>query len=286
LVLRNQMLMMVFAPVMSYASRVNVGRHTTVLAILLTGVPVLAELPAESNYRVILERNPFGLKDPLPETKPDPSTTNVAVKVDIKLTGISGDGAAKRAWLVIPPSGPVKPGQAPPQPKYLSLREGDEHDALKVLEIDARAATVKILNAGQTVSLNFKDNALPLTVVAPPVGTPGPTGNRPGQPPGLGKPVSPVTTPTIAPAGTIPTADGGGMQPGIQTPTGLKPIPARNVRASSATTTVAPQTAAPIQQQSDPATQYLQMRAAEELARRYGVQYPPPAPPGPWNASE
>jgi len=79
-----------------------------------------------------------------------------AVNLDIRITGITSVGGSKRAWLVIPPG----PGRS--QPKYLNnLSEGDGDGVLRIVEINEKEETVKILNAGITVTLNFHEHALP-----------------------------------------------------------------------------------------------------------------------------
>ena len=107
----------------------------------------------DNPYKVILDINPFRLKDPPPLTKQP--ATNV-VKLDVRITGITSVGRTKRAWLVI------LSGAGRPQPKYLNnLSEGDRDGDLQIVEINEEEGTVKILNAGITVTLNFREYGLP-----------------------------------------------------------------------------------------------------------------------------
>jgi hypothetical protein len=105
------------------------------------------------SYQVILDRNPFALRAPM---APPPELTNPPpVKVDVKITGVTAHSGVKKAWLMIP----AVAGKSP-NPRYLSMMEGDKDGDLQVLEINEKDATVKVLNAGVPVVLNFRENGL------------------------------------------------------------------------------------------------------------------------------
>jgi hypothetical protein len=127
------------------------------LSALLLGVSAVRVDSTELNdnpYVVILDRNPFRLKTPpTPIAKPPPNIVK-----DVKLTGITSDGDLKRAWFVMPPG----PGQS--QLDFLSLSEGESHGGLHVVEINENDATVKILNGGTPVTVNFREHGLPAPV--------------------------------------------------------------------------------------------------------------------------
>jgi hypothetical protein len=214
----------------------------------------------DSPYRVIIDRNPFGLQDPPPPPDPSSLTNQPPVKVDVKFTGVTSDSSSKRAWLMIPPG----PGR--PQPKYLSLSEGDSDGDLKVVEINETETTVKILNAGVPVTLNFREHGL--SAPAGPMVHPGVPGAVPGVIPATTIPPPGIRTaygtsyvpPSVTPQSPV---NPGGSNPSLRT------IPARNLR----TTPVQTQ-----QPQVDPAVQYLQLKVQEEKARREGVVLPPIPP--------
>jgi hypothetical protein len=242
------------------------GAVTLVLAAVVQAeVTDLKDHP----YQVIIDRNPFGLQDVPPP--PDPTLTNPPpVKVDVKFTGITSDGGTKRAWLMIP----TGPGRA--QPKYFSAAEGGGEDDITVVEINESETTVKILNAGVPVVLNFKDHGLaapaaPIVPVTQPGGA-----LRPGMVPAPAVVPAPVTpTPGIRTASGAPYVPQTSATPGMMTQPSINPalrqIPSRNLR----TTPVEPQ------QQIDPAVQYLQMKLQEQKARSEGVHFPPvPSLPG------
>lgn len=248
--------------------------------------PAPGSVVVANPYQVILDRNPFALKPPPLVTTPLPPT-NPASASSLKLTGFSSDSAGKnwKVWLTIPP----QPGKSNPQ--YFSIAEHDKQGDIEVLEINGKENSAKVLYAGNTLDLNFKDNALP-TPAAPAVpAVPG------AHPPGA------ITTPGIVPApGTPPpglkTAATGAI-PGATTTPGagttatpaLRTIPARNVRT------------APVDAQgvvsegsTDPAVQRVLLEVQRKQAEMQGRTLPPvpeapgvpsrryaPAPPTPQN---
>jgi len=171
---------------------------------------------ADSRYAPIVERNVFGLK-PIPP--PGPPGEEKAPPSNITLTGIITLGG-KRALMTTPPSG-GKPG-ASAIPQYYILREGERQGDIEVVSIDEVNFVVKVKNAGQEQSLNFKDNGAKLpagTPVPPPM--PGAPGGMPGQPgfnPGA------VARPMPLPGGATTPAGGAPPMPNFE----------RNVRLPSA----------------------------------------------------
>ena len=150
--------------------------------------------PAGNRYEVIHVRNPFGLKDPPPVVTSLP--TNPVAPVNVKFTGITSDLAGKKAWLMIP----GQPGGKNPNPQYLSIPEHEKQGDIEVLEINEKDSTVKILNAGTTVELNFKDNGLPTPASLMVPGTGLTPHGAPGALPAPGSSVR-VCVP-VGPAGT------------------------------------------------------------------------------------
>ncbi len=134
----------------------NLSKGTLIFAVaLFAGATVRGNVAGlkDNPYKLILDTNPFRLKDPPPLTSE--SATNV-VSLDVRVTGITSVGRTKRAWLVIPPG----PGRS--EPKYLNnLSEGDSNGVLRIVEINEKEETVKILNAGIIVTLNFREHGLP-----------------------------------------------------------------------------------------------------------------------------
>ena len=141
---------------------VNLAKRTFLFAVcaLVAGATVRGDVTGSKDnpYKLILENNPFRLKDP-PRVTKEPATN--VVNLDVRFTGITSIGRTKRAWLVIPPG----PGRS--QPKYLNnLSEGDGDGVLQIVEINEKEETVKILNAGVTVVLNFHEHGLPAPAAA------------------------------------------------------------------------------------------------------------------------
>jgi len=227
----------------------------------------VAEAKGPDSYSVIVVRNPFGLKDAPPA--PGPEATNPPpVKVDVKFTGITANPSGKKAWFTIPP----QPGKSTTQ-KCFSVAEGGKENDIEVLEIDENSATVRILNAGVPVVLNFREHGLaaPATLAVPGAAPAGPPGARPpGAVPAVPAP-QPGTT-YVPPAAAAPAAAAQyGNQAGIDTT--ARTIPSRNIRTTPAD--------AAAQAPVDPAAQYLQMKIQERLAEQRGVPLPPiPPVPG------
>ncbi len=153
-----------------------------------TAALVVAEAPANP-YIVITNRNAFGIKPPAPPAEPVPVAPVVAPP-NLFLTGISHLHGLKRAYLVVNrPNGKT--------PDYLSVDEGYDVDGLKILGIDHKKQTVRVMNSGTEVTLNFKDNGMK-GAPAPPPG--------PGQKPALGGAPAPGLP---APAYTAAPLQGG-----------------------------------------------------------------------------
>jgi hypothetical protein len=110
----------------------------------------------ERNYRVIIERNPFGLR-PLP-LLPTKVTPPVQPRDEILLTGITSIGKL-RAYFMSKPL----PGHTP---EYYSLGVGERKDDLEVLAIEPQDKAVRVRNAGIDVTMTFLENG-----VKPPSGT-------------------------------------------------------------------------------------------------------------------
>jgi len=253
--------------------------------LLIAAARADVEEPSEPAKHVFLLRNPFGLKPPLPATVAPP--TNPPVKVDLKLAGITSDAAGKRAWIVIPPS-PARPGAAAvTNATHFAIAEGGRQGDIEVLEIDPKESTVKILNAGVPVTLDFSSHGLAAPVASP--AAPGAAGARvlplPGsRPPAIPAPAVPTVsgglkTAAVNPGGYSPPPSGVDtvLEPNptvAATPMGsstaLRTIPARNVRTATETPA-----------NPDPATQVILMRAQEAQMRAAGRPYPPlPPMPG------
>ena len=135
---------------------------------------------------------------------------------------------------------------------------------------------MKILLAGASVDLNFKDNGLP-TPVAPVVpGVPPHPGvvTIPGIVPAPGTPPPAIRSAGATPSGTGATdalaARYGLQQPGTVNP--VRTIPARNVR----TQMIEPQAQTPVP--IDPAIQQIMLEAQKAHGDRTG-QVLPPVPP-------
>lgn len=111
------------------------------------------------SWKVIVERNPFGLKPPAPPPKVE-APSPPAPKTEVTLTGIASMLGSTKAYLITKEQGKS-------DPKYVSLSAGEADGAVEVLEINEKAGTVKINNAGVPTLLNFKDNGIKTAAAAP-----------------------------------------------------------------------------------------------------------------------
>lgn len=137
----------------------------------------VAPAPATNHpFTIIPNRNAFRIQPPppppppveeIPKTQPPPPS-------NVTLTGFTVWKGKKQVYLQVA-SAAGKPSD------YLTLGEDEAQGDIHVLEIDAKRETVKLSNAGQEVTLNFKDNG------AKAVGSPSPA---PGAPNTIPSPVA------------------------------------------------------------------------------------------------
>jgi hypothetical protein len=249
------------------------------------GEPVTVD---EGRYQLILERNPFSLKDPPPPPAAPAPSNPPPVEVNLKFSGISLTSVGKYAYFVVPPT----PGKNT-NTLYWKISEGDRQGDVEVLSINYEEGEVTVKNAGQQVVLTLKENAPEPTG---PASVPRPPGARPGvpRPPGA-RPAVPVPnrtsrTPSAAVRTTQPGRAGGSSavvpragsarsttpaasRNSLTTPRNpgsvsySRTVPARTVRT-------APAQAEPV----DPAMQWLLLKAQEEQARSEGIALPPTPP--------
>jgi hypothetical protein len=194
-------------------------------ALAVTAYGITNDRGAENrNYRVIVDRNPFGLKPlpPLPTNAPPPAPP----KDEIFLTGMTSIGGLRAYFMTKAPQGK--------QPEFYSLRVDDEQNGLKVLAIDLTNKSVRVRNGGAESLMTFAANG-----VKPPVApaTPPPAVAGVPQPPGaFGAPGAATMPGGMAASGgavTAPTTTAGGIRagtPGTTTSGRIRTIPSRNVR--------------------------------------------------------
>src|SRR5436190_7649458 len=122
-------------------------------------------------YQGIVDRNVFGLKPARSITE------NISPPVKdpppITLTGITTILKTKRALLNV--QSPGKPIQS------FILAEGQREGDIEVVEIDAKAGSIKVNYAGTTVPLNFEKNGPKLIASSPGTALPGAAGAAPVQ---------------------------------------------------------------------------------------------------------
>ncbi len=136
-------------------------RFTRLLVCCLCGTALALDAAAANSsastnnpYQEIVERNVFGLHDPLP-----PLITHIEQpRPRIYLTGISTMLPEKTAILkvIYPPS-----LGHPPREESLLLSEGQRMEDIQVIKVDPVARKVTITEAGNQTELTFDQNGLP-----------------------------------------------------------------------------------------------------------------------------
>jgi hypothetical protein len=155
-------------------------------AVLAVAEPGRAE--AKTNpYASIIDRNPFGLKEPPPPAKELPPAP-IVPPAKVVLTGITSLSTAKKCFLEITEQEPGKPGTV----NRPILMEGERAGSVEVVLIDLEKNIVHIRNGGQEIDLKFDDPSKTGTAAAP----------RPVIP-GIANPGLPQPVRTAAPAPTI-----------------------------------------------------------------------------------
>jgi hypothetical protein len=133
-------------------------------------------------FTAIPARNVFQIKPviPPPPVEPEVPKTPPPPPPNVFLTGFSSWKGVKKVYLQV-----TRPGSK--SADYLDLRVGEQQFDIKVLEINDREESAKILNGDQEVTLNFRENGLKAT------GGPSPGGQ------GIPNPVNNgITSPRLA----------------------------------------------------------------------------------------
>ncbi|TAL02357.1 MAG: hypothetical protein EPO07_07425 [Verrucomicrobia bacterium] len=204
--------------------------------LLCLRVAAVTADPADNRYKVISERNVFGLKPPPPPVDP---ASQKPPPPKITLQGITRFLDKKQALFKV--ALPARPPE-PAKESSLVLAEGERSGEITVLEIDETAGAIKFDNYGtvQTLTLE-KDAAKPTPGALPP----------PMMAPSMPMPMGGAAIPAPAPAGggVSTTTIGGGQMKTIPTrplratPEGGTPVGGAAVTPQSNTTTISSTTA-------------------------------------------
>ncbi|MCI0539788.1 MAG: hypothetical protein L0Z50_31660 [Verrucomicrobiales bacterium] len=183
------------------------------LALIATARATTEDVSSDRSYQVIVERNPFNLREPPTTIKPA-GPTNPPAKTNLKLTGFT-TLRGKRAFFVL-----IDEKTKTNQP--ISLAIDQEVDGLRLLDVDPVNHRVRVTKDGVEKLMAFDTDGLTNAIVsAAAAGTPGFPGIQPvGGVPGINRP---VPAPTVTPGSTSPN---------VTTP-GFRSIPSRNLRTST-----------------------------------------------------
>lgn len=221
-------------------------------------------------YRSIVARNPFNLKDPPTAAETPKPAEPPPKKTEYYLTGISTVGFPrfpKVAYLMN-----KDPNKKEYAEKHINLRLGDRAGDIVLNEIDEAGRRVKVTLKNEQIWLSMKDNGVPApaaSAVAPVGGVPGAGGVQQGMQPGVqpGKPPTPGVA-TASPPGQGYNANNlAGQSAGISTK--------RNPRLGNIGYGGPNQGMQEAPPPVEPAQQYLNLIANQELSRRQGEPTPP-----------
>ena len=140
------------------------------------------------DYRTIVEKNPFRLIIPKPETPTVEKPIEIVALAPVRLTGITTINGESKALLLAGGRGANK--------RYLLLGEGKGEDVGKnsrvvVKSIDAKEGKVVIINKGTDFELSLKDEDIVEPIAAPGLNPPAPEPSTAVSPPDPPEPVKP-----------------------------------------------------------------------------------------------
>jgi len=288
--------MLVFKPIVNYNGIMQLIRVLLAACVLGFTLSSFAEARLLDQYKSIIDRNPFALKDPPviapPATNPPKSDIK---KEEFYLTGISTIGNAKhpKAYLVCKDGNKKEYDQ-----KFYNLTVGDRQGDLTLLDVDPKGRRVKVVYLGEEKWLSMKENGVPAPA-GPAPGAPG-VPNIPGMPggpmPGAvplplpgsgGAPVAhpqPLSYPNANSNRRIPrTANSGysgyNNNAGYSAPSGTvsatgTPTMAGSVLPATSAANVPPVPQGP-QNEADVALQLLNMQANYQNSLKHGIPTPP-----------
>lgn len=114
------------------------------LAVILT-IPTFAT--PDNPYRHVVDRNIFDLREPVPVPQPVP-LPKLEDSEELMLTGVVDFRLGR--WALITCTQHGKP------PRSYTLSVGEREDNLQLLDIDAKAATVRVRHGSGEVQLSLK----------------------------------------------------------------------------------------------------------------------------------
>jgi hypothetical protein len=251
---RNQNQDLVLAWGVDYNSRmICMKRALAVLSSCFLLAPIwhaVAEPTSERNYRVIIDRNPFGLKPP------PPPATNAPVapqpKEEYFLTGLTSIGGLRAYFM-------TKPSPTKKEPEYYSLGVDEKKDGLEVLSIDLNNQSVRVRSGGIENVMSFASHG-----VKPPA-APALAAGAPGAPLVRGAPGTPGAAVTLP---AISTARGTTVAPHL--PAGITP-PATPGASSALSPSVTPVTTAASRVRTIPSRAVRTPVMDPAMAQRYGI---------------
>ena len=201
-----------------------------------SAISLQANIAADNPYASIVDRNPFGLKEPPPPAPPPSENIPKTPPAKVTLTGLISMFGQPQVLLEI--FDEPKGGGMPKKP---ILRQGERMGDVEVLEIDVEKNIVKIRNSGMETNLTFE--VAKATAAAPGVpGIPTPPG---AIPPPTGRPSPTVVSGNGNTGGGVTLMGGTAASPATADAyqnqnTGLRSIPQRPIRTDYNTAAAPP----------------------------------------------
>lgn len=263
--------------------------HTWLGILVGTGYCLAAQAvmpsPTREQFSNIPERNVFGLKEGQPEQETAPKGPPPKITLTGITTLLGNKLALMRAAI------PAAPGTAG-QEKPLMLSEGQRDGNIEVLEIDERAGSVRVDDAGEVMTLTFAKNGVKPSSPGGPSAVVNASGVRTNNvlpspyAPGVNTrmrvmPMRMPRTPLTGSATTPGATEGAAPETSAANPAYATPgaVPATTPSASDLALTPTGRTnAAPEQGQLSP-EQLAVLQAVAQAAAETNAPPPPPAPP-------
>jgi hypothetical protein len=165
------------------------------MVALCSGAKGVEAASSAEDYRQISARNLFGLHEPVQQT-------NEPVKPQLPTIKLSGIVTVPSKLAFLKAQSPTKPGEQPQSEQSYTLGEGQREGVIEVLEINAKAGTIRVKNAGTEMTVGFDKDAGKVASGLPP--GPGPA----GAPPNIGAKIRAMNPGTTGFQRMLPTKPG------------------------------------------------------------------------------
>lgn len=136
--------------------------HEENLDVANSGHGNSTESVAEHPYQIILDRNVFGLRDPVAIPPPDPDKVLIVERKTVKLNGLTSVLSQPKAILTVEtPAKQTGPRRSASAESFgLILTVGENSHGLTLLDMDLEQGTATVEFEDQVTHLNLLANAM------------------------------------------------------------------------------------------------------------------------------